>query len=336
MPKDRIQKGEPTAPEPKGCRPALAALPPSLEPALKRARRYLKAAHADTTQQAYHEDWTAYEAWCAAQGLAPISDGPGEPLVGLYLSDAADHLAPTTLNRRIFGIADGFYARGRSFDPHHPLLRQVMDGIYRLEGRPVAARSPLSYEELAAMVGTLKTNLRDRRDAAILLVGFFGAFRRSELSALAVADLSFRAESLKIVIRRAKNDAKRLGQTKILPRETDPALCPVSALDIWLKDAQIDEGAVFRGIDRFERVAKTALTPRSIARLVKSRYQAMLKAKGHPDADIAERSQLISAHSLRSGYITRAGLKGDSLWQIRARSGHKTLEGVSRYIHITD
>ncbi|WP_025897199.1 site-specific integrase [Sneathiella glossodoripedis] len=336
MPNLRVTKGDHYTSEPQLTALGKDVLPPSLQPALKRARRYLKAAHADTTQQAYHEDWTAYKSWCAAQGLAPISDGPGEPLVGLYLSDAADHLAPTTLNRRIFGIADGFYARGRAFDPHHPLLRQVMDGIYRLEGRPVAARSPLSYEELAAMVRTLGTNLRDRRDAALLLVGFFGAFRRSELCALTVADLSFRAESLKLLIRRAKNDARRLGQIKSLPRETDPALCPVAALHRWLAAAQLKEGAVFRSVDRFERLGRTALTPRSIARLVKSRYQAMLKATGHTDADSEERSQLISAHSLRSGYITRAGLKGDSLWQIRARSGHKTLEGVSRYIHIPD
>lgn len=336
MPRNLIHEGEPNAHQTQECRPSLAALPPSLESALKRARHYLKAAHAETTQRAYLEDWTAYETWCVGQRMPPISDGPGEPLVGLYLADAADHLAPTTLNRRIFGIADGFYTRGKGFDPHHPLLRQVMDGIFRLEGRPIAARTPLAYEELAAMVDTLGTSLSDHRDAALLLVGFFGAFRRSELCALNCADLTFQEDCLKILIRRAKNDAKRLGQIKILPREINPALCPVARLKAWLTAADLKEGPVFRSVDRFHRAGNAALTARSIARLVKSRYQNMLTAQGLPAAEVTERSQAISAHSLRSGYITRAGLQGDSLWQIRARSGHKTLEGVSRYIRIPD
>ncbi|WP_169543930.1 site-specific integrase [Sneathiella aquimaris] len=336
MPKHRIIKGEPNAPETQRRDLSLAALPASLQPALSRARCYLQAAHAETTQRAYHQDWTAYCQWCAAQHLAPCGDGPGEPLVALYLADRAMNLAPASLTRKVFGIADGFYARDLAFDPHHPLLRHVMEGIYRIEGRPADAKIPLTYAELQEIVQGLGVGVRDLRDAALLLVGFFGAFRRSELSALHCADCVWTEEALKILIRRAKNDAKRLGQRKVIPRERDPQLCPAAALERWLKAAGLKEGPVFRGVDRLGRIGTTALTPRSISRATKSRYQQLLTRQGISEKEVQAKSHGISAHSLRSGYITRAGLQGDSLWQIRARSGHKTLEGVSRYIRIPD
>jgi integrase len=143
-----------------------------------------------------------------------------------------------------------------------------MTGIRRRHGTVPTQKAPVVDQELGALLATLDGSLRGLRDRALLTMGWFGAFRRSELVALTVADVKKEREGLVVAVRRSKGDQEGRGAEKGIPYASSPALCPVRALEAWLEAASITEGAIFRGVDRHGRVAGEGLSGRTVARIV--------------------------------------------------------------------
>lgn len=181
--------------------------------------------------------------------------------------------------------------------------------------------APLLREQLRAISESLPDNARGQRDRALLLVGFFGAFRRSELVALTVADVRLLAEGLEVTLRRSKTDQDGAGHVKALPYAGTPALCPVRALRAWLAVASISKGPLFREADRHGNVSASALSGRSVARIVKATAEA---------AGLEESA--FSGHSLRAGFATQAAKNGKAEQAIQRQTGHRSVTMLRRYI----
>jgi site-specific recombinase XerD len=284
----------------------------------ERAKAYTVDARASSTRRAYLSDFNAFEAWCSKQGL------PSAPpaAVAVYLAALADAgRKASTIERALAGIAWAQRARGFEWQKAHPTISAVMTGIRRTHGTAPTQKAPVVDQALVLLVGTLRDDLRGLRDRALLTMGWFGAFRRSELVALAVADVKKEREGLVVAVRRSKGDQEGRGAEKGIPYASSPALCPVRALAAWLETAQITEGAIFRAIDRHGRVAGEGLSDRSVARIV----QGAAERAGLDPKDFA-------AHSLRAGFATTAAKKGKSLDAIMRQTLHKSEEVARGYI----
>jgi integrase len=196
-----------------------------------------------------------------------------------------------------------------------------MAGIRRTLGARSAKKAPILLAELRAMVAACDTGgLQGKRDRALLLVGWAGAFRRSELVALDVGDLSF-SGGVKLTLRRSKTDQEGAGMVKVIPSIEELELDPVRALRAWIEAAGIRSGPVFRRVDRWGRVASGRLTGRAVAIVVKRlAQQAGLDPRG------------FSGHSLRSGFTTAAASAGVESRDIMAQTGHRSEAVMRGYI----
>jgi integrase len=197
----------------------------------------------------------------------------------------------------------------------------VMHGIRRSMGIAPHQKAPATVEVVRQMVDGLDTDLQGLRDRALLLVGFAGAFRRSELVALNVEDVAFTREGLIILLRRSKSDQEGEGHKKGLPYGSNPATCPVRALQAWLEAADTNEGPIFRGIHRHGNVKAARLSTRAVALIVKRCAEA---AGLDPEA--------FGGQSLRAGLATSAAAAGVSERVIMQQTGHRSVRMVRRYI----
>jgi site-specific recombinase XerD len=204
----------------------------------------------------------------------------------------------------------------------------VMRGIARERTEPPVRKTALEADAIKALVATLpvgsdgELTLTGLRDRAILLVGFAGAFRRSELVALDVCDLEFAAEGLAIAIRRSKTDPEGKGRVKAIRR--GGIYCPVAALHLWLEAGEIAAGPVFRWVRRGGNVTNQRLTPESVARIVR-RYAAAAGLEGD-----------FAAHSLRAGFVTTARKNGAELEDVMAVTHHRAVQTVQGYFRDAD
>jgi len=192
-------------------------------------------------------------------------------------------------------------------------------GIRRTHGSAQRQVAPAVKEDVLSMVAAL-TGIKGTRDRALLLVGFAGAFRRSELVSLTVADIEQAQQGLIVTLQRSKTDQEGRGRKVAIPFARG-AVCPVLALQQWIAVAGITEGPIFRGVNRHGQIADAAITPQAVAMVVKERAQAVgLNAANY------------SGHSLRAGLVTSAAQLGVSSWKIRQQTGHKSDAMLSRYI----
>jgi integrase len=203
-------------------------------------------------------------------------------------------------------------------------VKACMRGIRRVHGTPQRQAAPILVGDLKAMVTPLGEDLRDLRDRALLLVGFAGAFRRSELVAINCTDLEWMDEGLIITLPRSKTDQDGRGRAVAIPRGSAD-LCPVVALSTWLRSARIEGGSVFRAIDCHGKVYGDGLSPDSVARVIKKRAAAV-------GLDPAR----FSGHSLRAGLVTSAAAAGVPDWAIRRLTGHKSEAMLHRYVRPVD
>jgi len=274
--------------------------------------RYLMASYADNTRVAYSYDLQHFLEW---GGKVPATP----EMLAQYLAAYAGILANSTLARRLVAINLEHRVRGLKTPTEHPLVTATLKGIRRTFRQPQRRVAPLLKEQLLAIIGRL-TGVSAARDEALLLVGFAGAFRRSELVALEVADLRFTPEGMLIHVRHSKTDQEGEGRTVAIPFAKG-SVCAVRALHRWLEVGGITTGKVFRGVDRHGNVAAQGLDPHSVARIVKIRV-----------AEIGLHPGLFSGHSLRAGLVTSAAKAGVSAWKIRQQTGHKTVAMLDRYI----
>ena len=203
----------------------------------------------------------------------------------------------------------------------HAVVSEVWKGIKRTKGTAQEGKKPFLTADLRSVMAQLPADLLGLRDRALLLVGFAGGFRRSELAALTVEDLRDTPEGIAIRLGRSKTDQEGQGRRVALPYGSDPLTCPVRVLRRWLEEARIVSGPLFRGVDQFGFVSETKLHPDSVAFIVK-------RAVGKAGLDAME----YAGHSLRAGLATQAAMNGASELAIMKQTGHHSLATVRKYI----
>lgn len=284
-----------------------------------KAREYASASKAENTKRAYTSALKTFSAWCAQRAARELPADPAT--VAEYLTDqAAGGASLSTVEVHRAAISSAHELANQPDPTASAEVKAIMAGIRRTIGRRPAKKAPVTPGDLRALVAALPDTLAGKRDRALLLVGFAGAFRRSELTALDVADLRINGE-LKVTLQRSKTDQEGHGQVKTIPTVPDAALDPVQAMRTWLNTAGIKSGPVFRQIDRWGHLRDARLTPQSVALLIKRAAQA---------AGLEPRQ--FAGHSLRSGFITAAASAGSQEWEIQEQTGHRSTAVLRGYI----
>jgi len=296
--------------------PLLPALPCPL-PA--QVREYIKASKAESTLKGYQSDWRAFCAWCEGQGVCPLPAAP--EIVAAYIAQCAGHLKPGSIQRRLNAIAEAHKAAGLDSPTHTGIVRNTMKGIRRTLGTAPVQKAPTLTDDIRAMVGATDAGAIGARDRALILLGFAGAFRRSELVGLNFEDCGFGKDGLTVTLRRSKTDQEGAGRKIGIPYGANPETCPVRTMQAWVELAGISAGPVFRSVNRHEQMQPGRLSGIDVARIVKK---------------LAQRAGLDSAkyagHSLRAGHATAAAIAGASEWSIMNQTGHRSIQMVRRYI----
>jgi site-specific recombinase XerD len=283
------------------------------------ARRAAEEARAASTERAYAADWRDFSAFCARIGRDHL---PAEPeTITLYLADLTHRgRAASTWERRLAAIAVYHRAIGFESPTEHEVVRSVHRGLRRRVVVAQSQKTALIDEGLRQVIGAIDVeSLAGIRDRALLLVGFAGALRRSELAALEFSDLRFEPDGLVVRLRRSKGDQEGAGVEVSIPLGLDEATCPVSAVQHWLERAEIFKGRVFRRIDRHGNLGP-GLSASAIGEIVKRRAEEV-----GLEGDFG-------GHSLRSGLATSAARAGKTEASIMRHGRWRSERVARRYI----
>lgn len=279
---------------------------------------YSAAAQSDSTTRSYDMDIRHFKLHGGAIPATPT-------MVAEYLARFAATLAVATLQHRMIAIHREHTDHGLQSPVVHPLVRKTMKGIRRTLGIRQRRVTALVKDDLLEMCVHVDQQMpmKAARDKALILTGFAGAFRRSELVALKYEDMTRFDGGIELLLRRSKTDQEGAGRTVFIPVASGNR-CPVKALDHWLALAGISSGPLFRPINRHDHiVGSKGLTPQSVALIVKA---AVRKTSGE------EAARNVAGHSLRAGYCTEAATIGLQPYQIREQTGHKSDATLSRYV----
>jgi len=291
----------------------------TLSDAREQVRDYMRQARAANTIRGYGADWRHFCGWCGERGLAALPAAPDT--IAAYLSTLAASRKPATLTRRISAISQAHQLAGHESPADAAPVKLVMAGIRRAKGTAPDAKVPALTDNIRAMIAAMPDGLLGVRDRALLLVGFMGAFRRSELVGLDWGDCTFTREGVVLKLRRSKTDQEGLGRKVAIPAGANAETCAVRALQAWREASGTDAGPIFRPVDRHRHVHGSRLSAYAVALVVK-RYAA---AAGLDPTHFA-------GHSLRAGLATAAAIAGASERSIMAQTGHKSVGMVRRYI----
>jgi site-specific recombinase XerD len=284
----------------------------------------LKSSKAINTIRAYKSDFKDFGTFCAKHSFRTL---PTEPkIVALYLTYLSGKDAKmSTLRRRLVSIGMIHKLKGHYLDTKHPVIIENLMGIKRTKGSIQRGKKPILINHLKAIINVINEEkieeIKKIRDKAIILVGFGGGFRRTELVSIDYEDLEFVPEGVKITLRRSKTDQFGEGMTKGLPYFTNETYCPVVHLKKWIKISNIKDGPVFRRFAKGCSPTSNRLTDQSVVLLIKKYLElAGIENKNY------------SGHSLRSGFATVSAESGADERSIMAMTGHKTTQMVRRYI----
>src|SRR5271165_2130792 len=229
------------------------------EEALAQAQALARRAAAPATLRAYKADWAHYASWCAQAGFVPVPAAPAT--VGAYLASLAESHAPATIRRRLSAIGKMHRFNDLPWNSAHRDIQEPLRGLLRQHGRPPHKAAPLTLAMLRRLLATCDPSARGRRDRALLLFGFAGALRRSELAALRVDDVGVSAGGLRLRIPRSKTDPTGQGAEIGLPRGKHAETCPARAFEAWQAAARRKAGPLFRRISSAGRIGEAALHP---------------------------------------------------------------------------
>jgi site-specific recombinase XerD len=291
--------------------------PAALGPDLASAIDLAKAEKAASTRKAYGSDFRLFREWCEARGVMALPAAP--ETVAAYLAAHAGTSKASTLGRRIAAIRYAHKLAGLVLPTDAEGVKATMRGIRRTYGSARTRKAPAVAGKMLGMVATAPDKLAGLRDRALLLVGFGGALRRSELVALDVEDIPQTETGLLVKIRGSKTDQEREGVTIAIAK--GDIACPARALREWLDAAGIVDGPIFRPIDKGGTVRASRLTCRSVANIIKA---------------YAERAgfdaSTFSGHSLRAGFPTSAAGNGASIFKMMDVSRHKSVDTLRGYV----
>jgi site-specific recombinase XerD len=271
----------------------------------------LKNSKSPNTLRAYESDYRDFSSFCLKNNFNPL---PADPkILSLYLTNLSQTSKFSTLKRRIASISVIHKLKGHYIDTKHPIIMENLLGIKRQKGSNQKAKKPILINDLKTIIDVVnKVNIKENRklrDKALILVGFAGGFRRSELVALEHEDIEFVREGVKIFVRRSKTDQSGEGMTKAIPSFDNSLYCPVVNLQNWIYELKSRKGKVF------------SISDKSVALIIK-KYANLAGLDGSKYA----------GHSLRSGFATSTAESGAEERNIMAMTGHKTTQMVRRYI----
>ena len=292
-------------------------LPAALGADFAAALDLAKAEKAASTRKAYGTDFRLFKVYCDAKGVSALPASP--ETVAAYLATEAQNAKPSTIGRRVAAIRYAHKLAGLETPTDAEGVKATMRGIRRTFGGARIKKAPAVAAKMHSMVALAPEGLAGLRDRALLLLGFAGAFRRSELVDLDVADIAETETGLLVTIRGSKTDQERQGVTIAIAR--GDIACPVKALRAWLDAAGIEAGPIFRPIDRHGNLLPSRLTAQSVANIVKA-----YAARAGFDAST------FSGHSLRSGFLTSAAGKGASIFKMMDVSRHKSVDTLRGYV----
>ena len=267
----------------------------------------LKNSKANNTLRAYQSDFRDFSAFCFKNGLCSIPTQP--KIIALYITHLSKSSKFSTLKRRIASISVIHKLKGHYLDTKHPIIMENLHGIKRTLGSRQKAKKPLLINDLKLIIKAIdKEKIRDK---ALILLGFSGGFRRSELVSILHEDIEFVPEGIKILIKRSKTDQSGEGIVKAIPYFDNQEFCPVLTLKDYInkKISKKNEDKIFE------------ISDKSVALIIKKYAQ-----KAGLD------SSKYAGHSLRSGFATTAAEFGAEERNIMAMTGHKTTQMVRRYI----
>jgi len=284
----------------------------------------LKNSKANNTIRAYKSDFKDFVLFCVQNGFKSL---PSEPkIVSLYLTQlSTKDIKISTIKRRLVSIGVIHKLKGHYLDTKHPSIIENLMGIKRRKGVNQKGKKPLLINNLKKIINVIdeqqKEIIKKFRDRSIILIGFSGGFRRSEIVGLDYDDLEFVKEGLKINIKRSKTDQFGEGSIKGLPFFDNSEYCPVVSIQNWIEISKISSGPLFRRFSKGSNLTEKRLTDQTVALIIKNYLNL---------AGIDSRNY--SGHSLRSGFATTAAEAGVEERSIMAMTGHKSSEMVRRYI----
>jgi site-specific recombinase XerD len=271
----------------------------------------LRNSKSNNTLRAYQSDYNDFSLFCSKNGFQAM---PTEPkILSLYITHLASYSKYSTLKRRLASISIIHKTKGHYIDTKHPIIVENLMGIKRTIGSNQRGKKPLLINDLKLLIKAIdeskEKNLRKIRDKALVLIGFSGGFRRSELVDIEYEDIEFVEEGVKIFVKRSKTDQSGEGMTKAIPYFDNINFCPVKALNKWVVEAELKDGKIFN------------ISDKNVALIIK-------KYANYAGLD----SHRYAGHSLRSGFATSTAESGAEERNIMAMTGHKSTEMVRRYI----
>ncbi|WP_340287419.1 site-specific integrase [Sulfitobacter pontiacus] len=274
---------------------------------------FIRESLSENTRQAYRSDLAHFTAWGGTLPATPEA-------VARYLAEHADSLATATLSRRVATLSKAHAANGWSNPCRNELVRATLRGIKRVKGTAQDQAKPLLREDLFLVLDALGDDPRSLRDRALLLIGWAGGFRSSELTGLNLSDIEEVREGLILHQRKSKTDQTGQGRKIGIPLGRTRH-CPVAALSAWLDGRAQPESRVFRSVDRHGNMRGDLLRPDAVSTILRDRLAgAGIEPEGY------------SGHSLRAGLATSAIKAGVPTYKVRAQTGHASDVMLARYV----
>jgi len=271
----------------------------------------LRNSKSKNTLRAYQSDYTDFLEFCSKNGFQSMPTQP--KILALYITHLSSYSKYSTLKRRLASISVIHKVKGHYIDTKHPIIMENLMGIKRTNGSNQKGKKPLLINDLKIIIKAIdqskEKDNRKIRDKALLLIGFSGGFRRSELVDIEYEDIEFVSEGVKIFVKRSKTDQSGEGMTKAIPYFDNKDFCPVIALKNWIEIIELRSGKIFN------------ISDKNVALLIK-KYANYAGLESHRYA----------GHSLRSGFATSTAESGAEERSIMAMTGHKSTEMVRRYI----
>ena len=271
----------------------------------------LRNSKSENTLRAYQSDYNDFSLFCSKNGFQAMPTQP--KILALYITHLSSYSKYSTLKRRLASISILHKTKGHYIDTKHPIIMENLMGIKRTNGSNQKGKKPLLINDLKILINAIdQSNEKDKRkirDKALILIGFSGGFRRSELVDIEYEDLEFVSEGVKIFVKRSKTDQSGEGMTKAIPYFDNKNFCPVIALKNWIEIFDLKKNRIFN------------ISDKSVALIIK-KYANYAGLESHRYA----------GHSLRSGFATSTAESGAEERNIMAMTGHKSTEMVRRYI----
>jgi len=270
----------------------------------------LKNSKAHNTLRAYQADFSDFSNFCKTNNFSSLPTDP--KIVALYLTHLSSSCKFSTLKRRLASIKVIHKLKGHYIDTKHPIISENLMGIKRKLGVKQISKKPILLDDLKLIIQAItneKNEFKKIQNKALVLIGFAGGFRRSELVSIEYDDVDFVNEGVKINIKKSKTDQIGIGMTKAIPYFENTKFCPVVSLKEWINYAKINSGRIFK------------ISDKSVALIIKK--YALISGLDHSK---------YAGHSLRSGFATSTAETGADERSIMAMTGHKTTQMVRRYI----